>query len=156
ARRGIPSGPVAFLPRPGDLDPARVRPYAQRDRNICPRCGGCLMLVGFPSGRLARVLLVSALLLLFTAPARADLDSYVKKLEPDFSWKLTGKRTIPFLGTVYDIELVSQTWQKITWKHDLQVVVPNKVEPKSTLFLYNQGGKPNDTSLFLALDLARK
>src|SRR5262249_58953908 len=42
------------------------------------------------------------------APARAGLVEYVRKPDPSFAWKL--KRKVPSpLGTVYDLELVSQT-----------------------------------------------
>ena len=45
-------------------------------------------------------------------PARADLFDYVKAPDPSFEWKLHEKIDHP-LGTVYDLHLVSQTWQKI-------------------------------------------
>src|SRR5207244_941973 len=48
------------------------------------------------------------------------------------------------------------TWHDIVWKHDLQVFVPADVKPGSTLFLWNQGGKPGPGSIFLELDLAKK
>lgn len=101
-------------------------------------------------------LLALAGVLLAALPARADLADYLKKPEPAFSWKVTGKRTIPFVATLHDLELTSQVWQGITWKHDLVVVVPDQVKPKATLFLWNQGGKPNAGSLALATDLARR
>ncbi|MFO0929622.1 MAG: PhoPQ-activated protein PqaA family protein [Gemmataceae bacterium] len=88
--------------------------------------------------------------------ARADVADYVKQPDTAFAWKLTGKRTIPLVGRTYDLELTSQVWQGITWKHDLLVVVPDKVEPKATLFLWNTGGKPSPAGLALAADLARK
>jgi PhoPQ-activated pathogenicity-related protein len=105
----------------------------------------------------ARAWLVALVVALGLAggPARADLFSYVKKPEPAFAWKLKGQRET--LGAkVYDLELTSQVWQTITWKHDLMVVVPAKVKPTATLFLWNQGGVPSLRSLAMALDLATK
>jgi PhoPQ-activated pathogenicity-related protein len=84
-----------------------------------------------------------------------DLDKYVKKGDNSFAWKLL--RTRDAAGAkIYDIKLTSQTWHDIVWKHDLQVFVPAGAKPGSTLFLWNQGGKPGLQSTILALDLARK
>src|SRR5579859_7497344 len=79
-----------------------------------------------------------------TAPA--DLHDYVNKPDSAFSWKLKHK-TVNAAGTLYDIEMVSQVWQGITWKHQLQVFLPKDVKPTSTLFLWNQGGKANIGSM---------
>ncbi len=107
-------------------------------------------------GALGRVL-VSAVLAqaLLAGPAAAGLADYVKKADPDFRWKLlrTAKTDT---ATVYTLTLTSQTWEKITWKHDLQVVLPKGVKPASTLFLWNTGGKPDPASTLMALDLAEK
>jgi PhoPQ-activated pathogenicity-related protein len=84
-----------------------------------------------------------------------DLDKYVKKADQSFAWKLL--RTRDAAGVkIHDLELISQTWHGIVWKHALQVIVPAGVKPGSTLFLWNQGGKPNLNSTILALDLAKK
>lgn len=101
------------------------------------------------------VVAVVVALALAAGQARADLLKYVKKPEPEFSWKLKGQRDL--LGVkIYDLELTSQVWQTIRWTHDLVVVVPAKVEPTETMFLWNQGGKSSLTSLALASELARK
>src|SRR5262249_10250011 len=67
--------------------------------------------------------LAAALWLGAAAPARADLFDYVKKPDDSFSWKLKDKLELPE-GTVYNLQLVSQTWQSIRWEHDLQVFLP--------------------------------
>ncbi len=83
----------------------------------------------------------AALFLLGSAGlVRADLAAYVKKPEPKFSWKLKSNHTTPLVGTVYDIELVSQEWHDITWKHQLQVYVAPGVKPTETMLLWNTGG----------------
>ncbi len=87
--------------------------------------------------------------------ARADLLDYVKKPDPEFSWKLRSKVSNE-AGTIYDLELVSQVWQGITWKHQLQVYLPKGVAPTATMFLWNQGGKANASSIAMGMDLARK
>ena len=89
------------------------------------------------------------------APARADLVGYVKKPEPAFAWKLKEKSNHP-LGTVYDLDLTSQTWHGITWTHQLQVYQPANVAPNATMLLYNTGGKANDLTIRLGMELARR
>ena len=88
-------------------------------------------------------------------PARADLESYVKKAEPKYSWKLNRKieRTE---GTVYDLKLVSQEWEKIVWKHQLQVYQPKDVKPNATMLLYNTGNDANIGTIAFGFDLAAK
>jgi PhoPQ-activated pathogenicity-related protein len=98
---------------------------------------------------------LAALLLLSAGVARADVTDYVKKPDAAFAWKLRQKLTPP-QGTVYDLELVSQVWQGITWEHSLQVYVPKDVKPNSTMLLWNQGGKPGVGSIAFGLDLAAR
>ena len=88
-------------------------------------------------------------------PARADLESYVKKAEPKYSWKLNRKieRTE---GTVYDLKLVSQEWQKILWKHQLQVYQAKDVKPAATMLLYNTGGQANPGTIAFGFELSKK
>jgi PhoPQ-activated pathogenicity-related protein len=86
---------------------------------------------------------------------RADLHQYVKAPDPSFAWKLKEKINHP-LGTVYDLELVSQTWQGIAWKHQLQIYLPTGVKPGDTVFLWNQGGKANPGTILFGMDLASK
>jgi PhoPQ-activated pathogenicity-related protein len=87
--------------------------------------------------------------------ARADLAGYLKKPEPEFSWKLVKSRD-GAAGRLYTLELVSQVWHDIPWKHTLWVAVPKQVRPRETLFLWNQGGRPGPTSAVMAFDLAGK
>jgi PhoPQ-activated pathogenicity-related protein len=86
---------------------------------------------------------------------RADLQEYLKKPEPKFSWKVQ-KKNDTFQGTVFEIQLVSQTWQDTVWEHSLQVFLPKKVEPTRTMFLWNTGGKPDLKSELLGFTLAQK
>src|SRR5262249_48523148 len=87
--------------------------------------------------------------------ARADLQEYVKKAEPAYSWQLK-KKIESAQGTIYDLRLVSQNWQGITWEHQLQVYQPKDVRPNGTLFLRNTGGSANPATMLLALQLARR
>src|ERR1043165_3546300 len=83
----------------------------------------------FPCAKISCLSL--AALAIGVASARADLMDYVKKKDDSFEWKL--KDTVESKeGTIYNLHLVSQTWQKIKWEHDLQVFVPKDVKPTET------------------------
>jgi PhoPQ-activated pathogenicity-related protein len=100
-------------------------------------------------------LLAAAAFLAGPAAARADLLDYVKKPDASFAWKL--KEKIKHAdGDVYDLELVSQTWQGIKWEHQLQVYVPTGVKPTETIVLWNQGGKSSPTSILVGMEMAKK
>jgi PhoPQ-activated pathogenicity-related protein len=100
-----------------------------------------------------RFLFAAMVLVGYLTPARADLLDYVKKPDDKFSWKLTKKVDLG-TGTVYNIHLVSQEWQGVTWTHELQVFLPKDVKPSATMFLWNQGGKPSAGSMAFGMDLA--
>jgi PhoPQ-activated pathogenicity-related protein len=104
---------------------------------------------------IARCVWGLAALALAAPAARAGLDEYVKKPDPSFGWKLKGQRLVNG-AKVFDLELTSQTWQDITWKHDLVVILPADAKPAATMFLYNTGGKPGLRDLLIANDLATK
>jgi PhoPQ-activated pathogenicity-related protein len=102
----------------------------------------------------AVILICPVFLAVTPSPARADLAVYLKKPEPAFAWKLK-KKVETDDGTIWNIELVSQVWHGITWKHPLQVMVPTNVAPKATMFLWNQGGRPSPQSMLMAFDIAK-
>jgi PhoPQ-activated pathogenicity-related protein len=91
----------------------------------------------------------------FATGARADLFTYVQKEDASFSWKLKEKLETPD-GTIYDLQLVSQTWQGIKWEHDLQVFLPKGVKPGGKMLLWNQGGKAGFKSRLFGMQLATK
>jgi PhoPQ-activated pathogenicity-related protein len=94
---------------------------------------------------------------LFATPGQADLEQYIRKPEPEFGWSLKAKIDSDQSGDrIYDLQLVSQTWQEITWKHQLQVYQPRDVAPNSTMFLWVTGGSARPAHVSLGMDLARK
>jgi PhoPQ-activated pathogenicity-related protein len=102
------------------------------------------------------LLLVVPVLALAAPDAAApptDLVDYVAKKDESFSWKLTDTRRTES-GTVYELDLVSQTWHDIKWDHKLQVFVPKDAKPQATMVLWNQGGTPNLLSGLLGLKIA--
>jgi PhoPQ-activated pathogenicity-related protein len=89
------------------------------------------------------------------APLPSDLTDYVAKADGSFAWRLADK-TATDAGTVYTIDLVSQTWHDLKWEHKLQVFVPAGATPRATMMLWNQGGRPGAASAILGLELAKR
>lgn len=104
---------------------------------------------------IVRSILVLAAMLAWLLPARAGLHEYVQKPEKSWSWKLKEKRALPH-GTIYELHLVSQTWQGITWEHQLQVYQPTNVAPNGTMLLWNTGGSASLGTALFGMELARK
>jgi len=107
-----------------------------------------------------------ALGLLVTLPALAtaapevpapptELIEYVTKKADSFSWKLTDTKKTD-AGTIYDLDLVSQTWHDIKWEHKVQVFVHRDAKPQATMVLWNTGGTPNLLSGVLGLQIAER
>ncbi|QDU22755.1 PhoPQ-activated pathogenicity-related family protein [Urbifossiella limnaea] len=112
----------------------------------------------------ALIALLLAALALAPAPAQpkaeppappAALTDYVSREDKSFAWKLADK-TVTDAGTVYTIDLVSQTWHDIKWEHKLQVIVPAGMNPQKSMMLWNQGGRPGPTSALLGLEMAKR
>lgn len=93
---------------------------------------------------------------LLGTPARADLQKYVRKAEPEFAWTLKSKgHSQQSSERMYNLRFVSQTWQGNKWEHELQVYHPTNVTPGSTLFLWITGGSARPSSNELGMELAR-
>lgn len=84
-----------------------------------------------------------------------ELVEYVTKKDDSFAWKLADTKKTD-TGTIYEIDLVSQTWHDITWDHKIQVFVPKNAKPQATMVLWNQGGTPNLLSGVLWLSIAER
>lgn len=89
------------------------------------------------------------------SPARADLHEYVKRPESVFEWRLVEKKETP-QGIVYDLQMTSQNWQNIVWKHQIQIYQPTGVEPNKTMLLWNTGGNASPANQAFALELAKR
>lgn len=74
----------------------------------------------------------------------ADLFSYVAKPDDAFKWELRDTQQKPN-GKIYDLHMVSQVWQGITWEHQVQVYEPPEVKyPKVLPLMITGGGAGED------------
>ena len=84
---------------------------------------------------------------------------YVARPEPDFAWKLAQTVETP-KGTVHRIELTSQKWQGLVWKHALLVYEPKVIDHPDHMLLFvtggSTGGIPKDDDLGMGLVLAER
>jgi PhoPQ-activated pathogenicity-related protein len=86
------------------------------------------------------------------------LQDYVAAKDDAFAWKiLKNDRSSEYL--TYDVELTSQVWEGITWKHVLTVIVPlNNIRHRDTVLLFimggSTGGKPGADDLAVGRRLA--
>ena len=101
--------------------------------------------------RMLLVLLALLGMVGFALPSRADLDAYLKKPEPVYKWEKRSETKVDG-GTIYDIHLVSQTWQGIVWEHRLQIIRLDNIAHPHFCALLNTGGNGSngDTQLGLA------
>lgn len=90
-----------------------------------------------------------------TSAPPPDLTDYVRKDDKSFASKLVNK-TAGDTGTVYDLDLTSQTWQGTTWTHKIQVFAPKAAKVPATMVLWNQGGAPGASSALIGLELSRR
>lgn len=85
------------------------------------------------------------------------LREFVHKADPSFAWKLTDQQEAAGARS-FDVELTSQTWQDITWKHDLLVFQPADLKHPKHVLLYITGGnnfsKPKAEDRVLGATLA--
>jgi PhoPQ-activated pathogenicity-related protein len=86
------------------------------------------------------------------------LQDYVSA--PDASYAYQHKGSEEVLGcTVHKLELTSQTWQGIPWRHALYAYVPAKVRHEDTVLLFITGGKvggaPSQDDMAMGAKLAQ-
>jgi len=92
---------------------------------------------------------------LVAPPSFADLQEYVRRPETAFEWQIKNKIERPG-ARIYDLHFVSQVWQGIKWRHQLQIYLPAEATPGSTMFLWVTGGGATPETIALGLELARK
>ncbi len=92
------------------------------------------------------------------APVVSPLHDYLAIRDNVFGWKLVETLDNP-LGKIYDIELTSQAWMDMTWKHVMMVYEPKQVTHKDHVLLFITGGghlnKPNEGDRVMGLMMAQ-
>lgn len=84
------------------------------------------------------------------------LRDFVASKDDSFSWKVVDRQEVGDARS-YDVELISQTWQDISWKHDLLIFQPAKLKHPDHVLLYITGGnnknkpKPDDRLMGMSL-----
>jgi PhoPQ-activated pathogenicity-related protein len=73
------------------------------------------------------------------ADGSTALRDYVARPEKVFSWKLANSLQFDD-SKIYDIDLTSQTWQGIVWKHNLFIYEPKVIRHPGHVLLFITGG----------------
>jgi len=86
-----------------------------------------------------------------------ELGAYVSQTDSTFEWKLLETPKISGQRG-YHLELTSQKWQGITWKHNLLICEPQQVAHTDSMLLFVTGGRngsgPRDQDFALGQMLA--
>jgi len=82
---------------------------------------------------------------------------YVARPESVFQWSIRETRSLD-TGTLYDVDLTSQQWKGIVWKHVLHVHEPRHIEYPRHVLLFVSGGtndrRPREGEVLLGQHLA--
>ncbi len=88
-----------------------------------------------------------------------EIFQFMEKEEPDFGWKQLQKKETEH-GKIIHLELTSQRWQNIVWKHSLMVYEPLEVKHENHMLLFVTGGRngrtPDEGDMKLGLALASR
>ncbi|MBI4612880.1 MAG: phenylacetic acid degradation protein [Planctomycetes bacterium] len=91
-----------------------------------------------------RCALVAGILLLVIAAGataeESDLFEYVNAPDPSFAWEVKAETDLAG-GKACSIDLTSQTWRGIVWKHWVTLVVPDETAFPDAVVLVVNGGK---------------
>lgn len=81
--------------------------------------------------------------------ASAGLQEYVNRPEDVFNWTKTSQIQLPEGAQCFELELTSQTWKDIIWKHRLRVLKPQSLKESSfaSLFITGSGKGEGETAL---------
>jgi PhoPQ-activated pathogenicity-related protein len=106
-------------------------------------------------GRVFFAMAILALLLPAFSPraARANLDAYLAKPEPAYAFEKRGEEKRDGC-TIYDLHLVSQTWQGMNWEHRLQIFRPDRLTYPRFCTLYNTGGNGSESNTRMGARIA--
>lgn len=85
------------------------------------------------------------------------LQDYVARPDASYAWKVRDTKETS-QGRMWELDLTSQTWHGIVWKHTLLVFEPPKVRFPNQAILFitggRIGGRPRDENLVIGFKLA--
>lgn len=84
-------------------------------------------------------LCVALLLTFVNKPTAQPVLDYVNKPDTSFQWKLVSQQTAPTGMRTAELEMVSQTWQGIQWRHHLLICRPPEAKSTDTFLLFITG-----------------
>ena len=101
---------------------------------------------------------LAPLTLLYAAdPVPQELDKYLALADDSYGWKIVHKPE-PGGKQVFVLEMTSQTWHDITWKHYMYIVEPSKTVNPGNCILFITGSaigrEPRDADRMIAEALA--
>jgi len=103
------------------------------------------------------VMLLLCVPIFAVAEVPKELDAYLALPDDSFRWEVVDKSDMVTERT-FLVDLTSQTWQGIPWKHYVLVAIPNKMTSPNHALLFIAGSsigkKPNDNDKFLIRSLA--
>jgi PhoPQ-activated pathogenicity-related protein len=91
----------------------------------------------------AATILTALIIAMMLVPmAAADLPSYVKADDKAYRWEWIAYTDRVDGTTVYEIKLISQVWQGLTWQHRLRIITPTGMQgmPPLALLIINGSG----------------
>ena len=96
-------------------------------------------------------------------PAKAEskteiptaLQDYVNAPDDSYGYEVVGSEKIDGC-TVHKLDLTSQTWHDIPWKHALYIYVPANIQHKQTVLLFITGGRVGGTPSGADMKMAAK
>jgi len=74
------------------------------------------------------------------ATAQSPLDAYISRPDSSYTWAKEEDTRMLNGVTMTRISMTSQTWQGIVWKHELDILRPEKLRDGSTALLLITGG----------------
>ena len=90
-------------------------------------------------------------------PALSALDAYIHNNDPSFRWEIVSN-SADDNGVSYVLNMTSQTWQNIEWKHTMYVIEPAKMTNSEQCILFITGGAigngPRESEMRSAQSLA--
>jgi len=81
---------------------------------------------------------------------------YLARPDAGFAWKIVKEAPMPGGASTIEVELTSQTWQNITWKHHLGIVRPPKMGSHIVPLLFIWGDYDSGQALLYLAQMVQK